>query len=319
MPFGQLPPEERSRAPSNFYCSKQAAAYHSEANETIQKELTQLALSLLPSNAMDLAILDIGCGSGLSTKNLPQQSLGLDVSFDMLQLASAPSSNVHAFVCASAYALPLRPKCFQYAISISMLQWLSSEQMLTFFKELDRVCDGRAVLQVYPRDLSHATEMLHAARSCNKVAILLADFPHPNSALKWFICVEQQQSISSDVVETICKERCPLARRLQGTCSYTFRKARGLELGRLEHEHVQYAWHAIRKIKRNNYILTQTNRNTKPRHKQERKIFPNEIKLAQVLHEYIETNTITLLQLKEISDVVIQTMHQTYRDAEDAV
>ncbi|KAH9061454.1 hypothetical protein Ae201684P_020790 [Aphanomyces euteiches] len=238
MPFNRPPPEQRSRRPDRFYSVDQANAYHSEANADIQRDLTRMALSLLPHSNNPL-LLDLGCGSGLSTQHLPPLSIGVDVSASMLKLAAKDVD--HGYICAAAFALPFRNDSFDHCISISMLQWLSLQQLHQFFRELARILKptGTAVLQVYPLDLPHADEMVQAARKeTGKPVVLVADFPHSNSALKWFLCVDSTADEKSH-------DKCPLARRMDRACAYNYRKQRGLQQGRLGLEHVLYAWHAV--------------------------------------------------------------------------
>ncbi|OQR83284.1 hypothetical protein ACHHYP_14910 [Achlya hypogyna] len=311
MPYNRPPPEQRSRQPDRFYSVAQATAYHSDANASIQRDLTLLALSLLPPAAATGRLLDIGCGSGLSTAHLPPHAVGIDMSLSMLQIAAASSES--SFVCGAAFALPFRDAQFDHAVSISMLQWLSEKQLVRFFQELSRVMEptGTAVFQVYPLDLAHAAEMVAAAQATQKCATLVADFPHTNSALKWFLCVEPQRS-----AETTC-ERCPLARRLHGTCAYRFRVARRLAPGRLLHEHLQYAWHAYRKVARRR-VLESSDAPPPKKHKKERSIFPNEEALVVALEAALGER-LTLDALKAASDTVVNLVHATYTAVEAAV
>ncbi|KDO22410.1 hypothetical protein SPRG_11362 [Saprolegnia parasitica CBS 223.65] len=310
MPYNRPPPEQRSRQPDRFYSPTQATTYHSAANASIQRDLTSLALSLLPRDAATACLLDIGCGSGLSTAHLPPHAVGIDMSLSMLQIATRGAAS--SFVCGAAMDLPFRDGMFDHAISISMLQWLSDEQLRRFFRELSRVLQphGTAVFQVYPLDEAHAREMVQAATATQKRATFVADFPHQNSALKWFLCVEPRNNCAAECGRE--EEKCPLARRMHGTCAYRFRSARHLDAGRLVHEHVQYAWHAYRKVNRARLLAA-----SKPptQHNNERRIFPNEEALVDALVA-AHGPTLSLDVLKSVSDKVICLMHATYTAAE---
>ncbi|OQR96620.1 hypothetical protein THRCLA_07222 [Thraustotheca clavata] len=308
MPYNRPPPEERSRRPDRFYSVSQASVYHSQANASIQQEITSLALSLLPSqeDLSEAIILDIGCGSGLSTEHVPCHSIGVDISLPMLQLATSTTST--GFVCAAAFALPFRNELFDHAISISMLQWLSSDQLVSFFNQLKRVLlpSATAIFQVYPLDIDHANEMIQTAINCTgKHATFIADFPHKNSALKWFLCIEPRSTIIQEE-----DEKCPLARRMHGSCAYNYRQKRGLTNERLVYEHIQYAWHAYRKVLREQYL--RENEPAKKKHRKERSIFPNEQQLVKQLLSTFCTK-LTLDILKKEADRVIHLMHATYK------
>ncbi|KAF0687053.1 Aste57867_21134 [Aphanomyces stellatus] len=310
MPYNRPPPEQRSRQPDRFYSVNQANVYHSDGNNGIQKDLTLMALSLLPADYVSSPLLDLGCGSGLSTQHLPPLSVGIDISLSMLQLAE--TSHSHGFVCAAAFALPLRSRSFDYVISISMLQWLSPDQLVCFFHELARVMTptGSAVLQVYPLDLPHANEMLAAARDATgKAVFFVADFPHANSALKWFLCIDVPLSTDSEHVHG--KDVCPLARRMDGTCAYRYRRRRGLAMGRLVLEHIQYAWHAYRKLMREHKLQAQGGTDPAKRHRKERRIFPNEERLVGQLIAALGAS-LTRDDLIGQGDLVVDLMHKTF-------
>ncbi|EQC42630.1 hypothetical protein SDRG_00358 [Saprolegnia diclina VS20] len=234
------------------------------------------------------------------------------MSLSMLQIATR--STASSFVCGAAMDLPFRDRMFDHAISISMLQWLSEKQLQRFFQELSRVLHphGTAVFQVYPLDEAHAREMVRAARATQKRATFVADFPHQNSALKWFLCVEPGTTNSTEGKSN--DEMCPLARRMHGTCAYRFRSARHLDAGRLVHEHVQYAWHAYRKVTRARVLAAST---PSTKHLNERRIFPNEEALVDALVA-AHGPRLSLDVLKSASDEVICLMHATYTAAEAA-
>jgi SAM-dependent methyltransferase len=318
MPFHRPPPERNDKTPVEFYSITQAKAYHSQANADTQKDLVLHALSLLPqvqNNTGDnnLFILDIGCGSGLSSQHLPMHSFGVDISMSMLQLATSNQESQNNYICAQvAFGLPFRSNMFDAVISISMLQWLSNDQLNMFFHELTRILssDGCAILQTYSHDNEHAKAMIVAANASGKQAYLIVDYPHKTSALKWFLCVGGTMQIDS-----IISERCPLARRFQSTCGYTYRKQHGLHPGRLVFEHVKYVGHAYRKVKR--VMSLESNLEStanKKRHDKERSLFPNEQLLVVTLLELFQCDKITLDMLKERSEDVIKVMHETFNN-----
>ncbi|RHY33670.1 hypothetical protein DYB32_002031 [Aphanomyces invadans] len=324
MPYNRPPPERQSRQPDRFYSTDQANAYHSEANGIIQKELTEMARSLLPPCLDTTPMLDLGCGSGLSTQHLPLHSVGIDVSLSMLQLAQASHARTQSsYVCGAAFSLPFRAQSFDRVVSISMLQWLSHSQLTRCLEEVARILTphGSAIFQVYPFDAAHADEMLMAARGAtNTTPVLVADFPHANRAVKWFLCMNASTSLPC----AFGRDKCPLARRFDGTCAYRYRQRQGLHFGRLVHEHVQYAWHAYRKVVREMHLAAQSNAlldaalpiKSPSRHHKERQVFPNEERLVRKLVEALAKDDnamkkLTLDDLRNNADTVVDLMHAT--------
>ena len=101
-------PEHQSSDATIVYNAREARRY-TTANSNIQKELTQHALNILDAiskcNSSGV-LLDLGCGSGLSTKTLLGSPLlqnwfviGMDISTDMLDIAD---SSRNGLVAASA-------------------------------------------------------------------------------------------------------------------------------------------------------------------------------------------------------------------------
>ena len=131
-------------------------------------------------------VVDIGCGSGLSSRILSREGLpwvGTDISLDMLSLAQTqdqsedqknsggkastskdtnttkvPLCKGHLTASDMSQGLPFRPYSFDFAISISAVQWLCynktcpEEAAQRFFNSVWRCLRGpesRAAFQVY--------------------------------------------------------------------------------------------------------------------------------------------------------------------------
>lgn len=154
-----------------YYTGEIAEEYNrSSSLNNIQSRLTERCLDILgqPENSV---VLDIGCGSGISTEHILDNgnyAIGIDISTKMLELAKKRIGNLsYSTVPASRYCdfyevdigegIPFKSATFDYAISVSVLQWLAvqkdSKKLLnSFFYTLYDVLKtkGMAVLQYYP-------------------------------------------------------------------------------------------------------------------------------------------------------------------------
>lgn len=116
-------PEEEG-PPELYYSGENAELYASNARmQDVQEQLTDRALELLELPESAILLLDIGCGTGISTHYLNEcgyLTCGVDVSMEML------SRNETDNLCLLDIGdgLPFQPGSFDGAVSISALQWL---------------------------------------------------------------------------------------------------------------------------------------------------------------------------------------------------
>lgn len=148
-----------------YYDADASRKYHSGSRMLrIQGEMANRALDLLNVTEDSALILDIGCGSGLSGKILTQRNhqwIGMDISKEMLKIASQESA-ASGFLCSDmGKPFPFKDDSFDYAISISAVQWLfhsfqtehiPQKRVREFFRSLYAVIRKAAVIQVYCTD-----------------------------------------------------------------------------------------------------------------------------------------------------------------------
>lgn len=150
---------ESSGPPEYFYNSQEAKKYHQNSRIiAVQREMSQRALELLlqgDDEDVQKIILDLGCGSGLSGREIQKLGhvwVGMDISQDMLSIvrnhkpeldsdtngeseasemeesqkehSSAAGCNLALLLGDMGQGLGARPGVFDGAISISALQWL---------------------------------------------------------------------------------------------------------------------------------------------------------------------------------------------------
>ncbi|UCG95698.1 MAG: class I SAM-dependent methyltransferase [archaeon] len=138
-----------------------------------QKFLTERGIDLLkPGKGL---ILDVGCGTGISTKIIEDRNLpvvGLDISEDMLRLAKRKGLRVLA---GDFRSLPFKGNSFHSIFSISTLQWITGrdereirvkyrETAEEFYRVI--VKGGRALIQFFPAtegEMEMATEEFRKA------------------------------------------------------------------------------------------------------------------------------------------------------------
>ncbi len=131
--------------------------YGSPGMKRMQERLTLRAIGLL--GVRKGRVLDIGCGTGYSTRVLAAQGfdvVGIDPNKKMIENAQGVNCAVGSFE-----KIPFPDKSFDAAVSISALQWADTKRAA---KEVSRVLkySARAVMQFYP---SSDGEAMHTARA----------------------------------------------------------------------------------------------------------------------------------------------------------
>jgi SAM-dependent methyltransferase len=177
--------------------------------ERIQQELTLKLLELM--NVPDKLgcsqwMLDIGCGHGWSLTVPVQrgfQVTAVDLDFEALGVVKdkvcsgyLPSDKVHVVRLDVSYGFCFRDNLFDYAISVSFLQWLcvgrNSDKLLDrFFVELKRTLKpgGKAGIQFYPRNIDDVSRVIFHAQN-NFRGALISDFPHLDRGRKLFLVLQ---------------------------------------------------------------------------------------------------------------------------------
>ncbi|GAB4824105.1 hypothetical protein N2152v2_011151 [Parachlorella kessleri] len=198
-----------SASASTHYDEGEAIRYTTtNQSNQIQRDLTRHAVELLGLKAPYALLADVGCGSGLSGRELSAAGhtwVGLDISSAMLQLAAADHACAGRVCLADmAQGLALRGGSFDGLVSISAVQWLcalpdSAAALARLFHAM-RGClkhQACAALQVYPEDDAQAEQLLSSALRCGFHAGFFVDFPHPNPAKKYYLCLQHPGKLES--------------------------------------------------------------------------------------------------------------------------
>ncbi|KAI5180271.1 18S rRNA (guanine1575-N7)-methyltransferase [Nematocida sp. AWRm80] len=167
-----------------YYTGEIAEKYSTSTSlNNIQSKITEKCLDIM-NNPTDSLILDIGCGSGISTERILDDNnyvIGIDISIEMLRLAQNKIDNLfYGEIPANNHVdfgkvdigqgLPFKTASFDYAVSVSVLQWLtvqpnSTKLLNAFFYTLYDVLksDSTAVLQYYPETDKHMDQIMKIA------------------------------------------------------------------------------------------------------------------------------------------------------------
>ena len=187
-----------------------------------QIELTKRCIEILaiPQNKKCL-ILDIGCGSGLSGSVISEYGhtwIGLDISKSMLNIAKVHEVEGDLIQSDIGQGFGFRPGTFDYAISVSAIQWLCIaekrayepyKRLKCFFASLFNclVIGARVCLQFYPDNAEQIKMITDSALESGFSGGVVVDYPHSTKAKKYFLFLQAGYTSESiqEVMETIPK------------------------------------------------------------------------------------------------------------------
>lgn len=217
---------ENEMPPQCFYDEKEATKYTNCTRIIkIQSEMSERCLELL--NIPDLTltppqkgpqtpqtiteflnspknpqfILDLGCGSGLSGDMISQYGhlwWGFDISPNMLDIALQRDTPGEIMLSDLGQGFNFTPGFFDYAISVSALQWLCNadkschdpwKRLLTFFGSLQKALrnGGKAAIQLYPENSKQLEMISNAAIKSGFAGGIYVDFPNSTTAKKYYL------------------------------------------------------------------------------------------------------------------------------------
>lgn len=200
---------EHIAPPEIFYDYDEANKYTQNTRIMgIQESMTNRAIELLDLKEKDgqQLILDLGCGSGLSSQCIEEfghKWIGLDISEAMISVAKerkndADLEDLQIIQSDLGDGLPFRPGSFDAAISVSALQWLCNadkkthspaKRLLRLFSTLYTCLtrEGRAVFQFYPENPQQVELINQQALKAGFTGGLVIDNPNSSKAKKFFL------------------------------------------------------------------------------------------------------------------------------------
>jgi 18S rRNA (guanine1575-N7)-methyltransferase len=197
-------------APAAIYYNEENAEKYADNSRMakIQRQMCERALQLLllsePLN--EKLILDLGCGTGMSSDTMAEHGIsfiGSDLSEAMLREGAERGCNEGGdFLVADMGAtMAFRDGLFDGAISISALQWLLNadggekyepyKRLRILFTSLRRVLKrgARAVFQFYPESAEQVEMITSCAMRCGFGGGIVVDFPHSTRAKKTYLVI----------------------------------------------------------------------------------------------------------------------------------
>lgn len=200
---------EHIAPPEIFYDYDEANKYSQNSRiMAIQETMTYRAIDLLEFREQDgpQMILDLGCGSGLSSQCIEESGhkwVGVDISDAMICVARERHSeseleDLQIIKSDLGDGLPFKPGSFDGAISISALQWLCNadkkdhspaKRLLNLFSTLytSLTREGRAVFQFYPENPQQLELINQQALKAGFSGGVVVDNPDSTKAKKFFL------------------------------------------------------------------------------------------------------------------------------------
>lgn len=136
----------------------------------------------------------------------------------MLEVAKGNESEGDLLHCDMGQGLPFRAGVFEYAISVSALQWLCNaeksshnpfKRLKTFFQTLYKilVLGARCCFQIYPENPQQLEIITNAALENGFTGGIVVDYPHSSKAKKYYLFVQAGMTNESmqEVMKTIPK------------------------------------------------------------------------------------------------------------------
>ena len=162
-------------------------------------------------------ILDIGCGSGLSGSVLTDHGynwIGVDISSSMLEVAKENEAEGDLINLDIGQGFSFRPGSFDYAISVSALQWLCiaekasynvNRRLKSFFVSLYKclAIGARCAFQFYPANPEQINMITKAALENGFTGGVVVDFPHSTKKKKYYSFL--QAGFTKESIEDVMK------------------------------------------------------------------------------------------------------------------
>ena len=162
-------------------------------------------------------ILDIGCGSGLSGSVLTEHGynwIGVDISASMLEVAKENEVEGDLINLDIGQGFNFRPGSFDYAISVSALQWLCiaekknynvNHRLKCFFVSLYKclAIGARCAFQFYPANPEQINIITKAALENGFTGGVVVDFPHSTKKKKYYLFL--QAGFTKESIEDVMK------------------------------------------------------------------------------------------------------------------
>mmetsp|Transcript_51275 Transcript_51275/g.104276 ORF Transcript_51275/g.104276 Transcript_51275/m.104276 type:complete len:202 (+) Transcript_51275:122-727(+) len=190
--------------PEIFYKNETSRGYlHSTRSIKVQSDLASRALDLtgIPDQRKPQLGIDIGCGTGLTQSGIflkKNFSFGLDVANNMIKIISKKKEGGgidFILIDFGKLEIPFLKKVFDFAISISVIQWvkipkfpsLFYEKLKKFSKTIKQ--NGKSIIQFYPVEHYQLKNVSDFFKDIGKKSNLFIDHFHAKKKRKFYILV----------------------------------------------------------------------------------------------------------------------------------
>jgi 18S rRNA (guanine1575-N7)-methyltransferase len=206
--------------PAQLYYNREEAKKYTTNSHIVETQLEMaercVEILAIPEGKTCL-ILDIGCGSGLSGSVLTDHGynwIGVDISSSMLEVAKENEVEGDLINLDIGQGFSFRPGSFDYAISVSALQWLCiaekasynvNRRLKSFFVSLYKclAIGARCAFQFYPANPEQINMITKAALENGFTGGVVVDFPHSTKKKKYYLFL--QAGFTKESIEDVMK------------------------------------------------------------------------------------------------------------------
>lgn len=232
---------------NHYYDEARVAAYTAEFKE-VQHKHSARCLYVLP-DLVQSCILDLGCGSGLSTERIASSAkssfiVGVDASEAMLQAAAQQQRQLESGALSTVLAdfvlcdfnapLPFRSGVFDNASSTSAVHYVKRDRRGRFLEDVARCVTGDFAFQLFPKD--GARELYtFLSNSPSLYSCIFIDKPHHKDERYYLFYSRDERRVRRSLCECQVFATDVLSSPDSHRCLMSFPRRKGvLEEGHLE-------------------------------------------------------------------------------------
>jgi len=181
-----------------YYTAERVSEYSSEFIVP-QDRHTRRCVYLLNASSRTNIVLDLGCGSGLSSKVL-QSSFGFVIGLDLssAMLAQFDPRVGDCILGSMAQPLPFRGKVFDACSSTSAVHYLLNKpsELSTLLTSLDRTVSGDCAFQLFPRGGLPELAQIQAVSPFSGF-LVVGDKPHRKDS-RWYVLLSRTAELPGE-------------------------------------------------------------------------------------------------------------------------
>eukprot|EP01033_Poteriospumella_lacustris_P011079 gene11079-7884_t len=232
---------------NHYYDETRVAAYTAEFKD-VQHKHSARCLYVLP-DLVQSCVLDIGCGSGLSTERIASTAkssfiVGIDASEAMLQAATQQQRRLESGALATVFAdfvlcdfnatQPFRSGVFDNASSTSAVHYVKRDRRDRFLEDVARCVTGDFAFQLFPKDGARELPTF-LSKDPSLYSSIFIDKPHHKDERYYLFYSREEQRVRRSLCECQVFATEVLSSPQSHRCLLSFPRREGiLEEGHLE-------------------------------------------------------------------------------------